>query len=60
MAYSNISYENIKTLYDSLKINGHSISYDEVTNRNFGIKDYTTASNYSLSYSEQNEENKKD
>lgn len=47
-----ITYEDIAKLYDELKLSSQypeslkvELSYEQVTNRNFGIKDYTTSTN---------------
>ena len=49
-----ITYEEVAKLYSDLKITSQptestkfETSYEQITNRNFGIKDYTTSSNFS-------------
>lgn len=54
MKNQTITYEDITKLYNELKLTSQraeiikcKISYGEVTNRNFGTKDYTISTNSS-------------
>ncbi len=49
-----ITYEEVAKLYNDLKITSQpsentklDTSYEQITNRNFGTRDYTTSSNFS-------------
>ena len=49
-----LTYEEVAKLYSDLKITSQPTdstkfepSYEQITNRNFGTKDYTTSSNFS-------------
>lgn len=51
-----ITYEDIAGVYDELGLSSHRMdatklntSYEQITNRNFGVKDNTTSANFSES-----------
>ena len=54
MKTNTITYEDIAKLYGELKLTSQrtettkfDTAYEQITNRNFGIKDYTISTNFS-------------